>query len=253
MNRGSSIVLTRARFDAVIFDLDGVITRTARQHASAWKRMFDEFLACYGSQHGHCYAPFDIAADYRRYVDGMPRYDGVQSFLHARGIRLPRGTPGDAPTATTICGLGNRKNELFGELIEREGADVYERAIGFVRRLRPAGFKAAIVSSSKNCARVLKSVGALDLFDVRVDGTHAEAWGLPGKPAPDIFLAAASALKVEPRRAVIVEDALAGVAAGRAGGFGLVIGVDRVGQTEALRDHGADAVVKDLDEIVMSE
>ncbi len=246
MNEGSPIRLTRARFDAVIFDLDGVVTRTARQHARAWKGMFDEFLARRSRREGRDFVPFDIDADYRQFVDGKPRYDGVLDFLRSRGIELPWGDPRDPPTAVTVCGLGNRKNELFGEVLDREGAEVFEDAIDLVRALAGAGIKTAIVSSSKNCASILRSVGALDLFDVRVDGTHAEAMRLQGKPAPDIFLAAAGALKVDPQRAVVVEDALAGVAAGRAGGFGLVVGVDRVGQADALRGHGADVVVKDL-------
>ncbi len=249
----SQIQLSRARFDAVIFDLDGVITRTAKQHARAWKQMFDEFLIRRGGEVGRQFEPFDIAADYRQYVDGKPRYDGVESFLLSRGIELPRGDPRDLPQVETVCGLGNRKNEMFNQVLEREGAEVFEHAIAFVRQLDAAGFGTAIVSSSKNCALILTSVGALDLFDVRVDGTHAEQWGLQGKPAPDIFLAAAKALAVEPQRAVVVEDALAGVEAGRAGGFGLVVGVDRVGQADALREHGADIVVKDLDALVVAD
>lgn len=253
MNNKHRTQVTRARFDAVIFDLDGVITRTARQHARAWQRMFNEFLDRRGTNESRRYEPFDIDADYRRYVDGKPRYDGVHSFLQARGIELPWGEPRDPPGGETVCGLGNRKNVLFGEVLEREGAEVYEHAIAFVRELGPAGFKTAIVSSSKNCASILTSVGALDLFDVRVDGTHAESWGLRGKPAPDIFLAAAKALRVEPQRTVVVEDALAGVAAGRAGKFGLVVGVDRGHQADALRENGADIVVNDLDELGISD
>lgn len=245
--------MTREQFDAVIFDLDGVITRTARQHAMAWKRMFDEFLQRHAARNDRQFLPFDIEDDYRRFVDGKPRYDGVQSFLKSRGIELPRGTPSDPPSAETACGLGNRKNELFHKVIEVEGAEVFEDAIAFVKSLEPAGYKTAIVSSSKNCAPILRSVGALDLFDVRIDGTHAEARGLRGKPAPDIFLAAADELKVEPQRAVVVEDAIAGVAAGRAGHFGLVVGVDRVGQADALRANGADTVVDDLGSLKIIE
>lgn len=246
MNEHRPDRLTRERFDAVIFDLDGVITRTARQHARAWKQMFDEFFERYGGKQGRIYVPFDIETDYRRYVDGKPRYDGVCNFLRSRGIELPWGDAQDPPTAWTVCGLGNRKNELFSEVLAHEGAEVFVDAIEFVHALRGAGFRIAVVSSSKNCAAILRSVGAVGLFEVRVDGTHAEARGLRGKPAPDVFLAATEALRVEPQRAVVVEDALAGVAAGRAGGFGLVIGVDRVGQAEALRKHGADIVVRDL-------
>lgn len=245
MVTGNHATLSRERFDAVIFDLDGVITRTAKLHARAWKRTFDEYLDRRGRGEGKHYAPFDVDADYRRYVDGKPRYDGVQSFLEARSIRLPRGDPQDSPMAETVCGLGNRKNELFRELLEREGVEVDDHAIALVQRLRAGGFKTAVVSSSKNCVPILKSVGALDLFEAKVDGEDAESRGLKGKPAADVFLAAAEALGVEPKRAAVVEDALAGVAAGRAGGFGLVVGVDRTGHADALRECGADIVVTD--------
>ncbi|MDH3460636.1 MAG: trehalose-phosphatase [Burkholderiaceae bacterium] len=239
-------VLSRTRFDALIFDLDGVITRTAKLHAKAWKRMFDGYLDSKRRQDGKDYATFDIDADYRRHMDGKPRDEGVQSFLEARAIALPRGDAQDAPTAETICGLGNRKNELFRGFLEREGAQVYEHAIALVKELRAAGFKTAVVSSSESCVAILKSVGALDLFDVKVDGVDAQTRRLKGKPAPDVFLAAAEALHVKPQRAVVVDEALAGVAAGRAAGFGLVIGVDRANQADLLSAHGADVVVTDL-------
>ena len=241
------LTLTPLRHDAVIFDLDGVITRTARLHASAWKAMFDEYLERRGQP------PFDREADYRNYVDGKPRYDGVESFLESRGIDLPRGGPDDPPGRETVCGLGNRKNALFMELLEREGAEAFESSIDFIRALRRAGIRTAVVSSSRNCVPVLESVGALELFDAKVDGVDAGRLELQGKPAPDIFLAASRQLGVRPERAAVVEDAQAGVAAGHAGGFALVIGVDRAGQAAALREHGADVVVKDLAELAVAE
>lgn len=238
--------LGRARFDAVIFDLDGVVTRTARLHAEAWKRAFDEFLERRAARRGTHYVPFDADGDYDTYVDGKPRFDGVASFLAARGIELPYGDPDDTPRQETVCGLGNRKNELFGELLERDGAESYPRAIELIERLRAATFLTAVVSSSKSCEPILRRLGALELFDARIDGHDAEARGLAGKPEPDTFLAAAQALGVEPARAAVLEDAVAGVAAGRAGGFGLVVGVDPAGRAQALRDSGADHVVTDL-------
>ncbi|MDX1374792.1 MAG: trehalose-phosphatase [Burkholderiales bacterium] len=236
-------VLSRAQFDAAIFDLDGVITRTARLHARAWKQMFDAFLAERDAP------PFDIERDYRAHVDGKPRLDGVRDFLAARGIELPRGAEDDAPGTRTLWSLANRKNALFHELLEREGAEVFESSIELVKALRAAGFGTAVVSSSRNCLPILESVGAIALFDVKVDGVEAAERGLAGKPAPDIFVAAARSLGVAPARAVVFEDALAGVEAGRAGGFGRVIGVDRAGQADALREHGAQLVVADLGEL----
>jgi len=240
------LILSREHYDAAIFDLDGVITRTARVHAAAWKAMFDEYLR---RRNGGGWEPFDGDADYRRFVDGKPRFDGVRSFLESRGIELPWGSPGDPPEAETVCGLGNRKNAFFLQRLERDGAEVFNSSIDLVRALRRAGLKAAVVSSSRNCAAILRSAGASGLFDARVDGVDLDRRGLKGKPAPDMFLAAARDLGVSPGRAVVVEDALAGVEAGRAGGFGLVIGVDRADQAEALRSHGADVVVKDLAEL----
>ena len=242
----SRLILSPDRYDAVIFDLDGVITRTARAHAAAWKAMFDEYLR---RRDGEKWVPFDLISDYRRYVDGMPRYDGVRSFLQSRGIELPWGSPEDPAHAETICGLGNRKNELFLKRLEQGGAEVFNSSVDLVRALRQAGMRTAVVSSSRNCALILRAAGALDLFDARVDGVDLERRGLKGKPAPDMFLAAARDLGASPERAVVVEDAQAGVEAGRAGGFGLVIGVARSGQAEALRSHGADAVVQDLAEL----
>ena len=242
----NAAVISRERFDAVIFDLDGVITRTATLHAKAWKRMFDAFLEQRGRENGTIYPAFDIEQDYLRHVDGKLRHDGVQSFLESRGIDLPRGETSDLADTDTVSGLGNRKDALFQQLLQRDGAQVFEHSIALVERLRSAGIRRAVVSSSRNCVPILKSVGALHLFEVKVDGIDSDERGLAGKPAPDSFLAAAVALGVAPSRAVVFEDALAGVAAGRAGGFGLVIGVDRTGQGDALRAHGADVVVTDL-------
>jgi len=236
-------VLSRTLFDAAVFDLDGVITRTARLHARAWQQMFDPFLAERGDP------PFDLERDYRAYVDGKPRLAGVRDFLEARGIELLKGAEDDAPGTRTLWSLANRKNALFQELLEREGAEVFESSIELVKSLRAAGFGTAIVSSSRNCAPILESVGARALFDVKVDGIDAAERGLAGKPAPDIFVAAARLLGVAPARAIVFEDALAGVEAGRAGGFGRVIGVDRARQADALRARGAHLVVSDLAEL----
>lgn len=245
-DRPNAAVIARGHFDAAIFDLDGVITRTASLHAKAWKQMFDAYLEQRSRQDGTHYPAFDIPVDYRQHVDGKLRYDGVQSFLDSRGIQLPRGHASNPADVDTVCGLGNRKDALFQQLLQRDGAQVFEHSIALVERLRAAGFRTAVVSSSRNCVPILESVGASQLFDAKVDGIDSDARGLAGKPAPDIFLAAAEALGVAPSRTVVFEDALAGVAAGRAGGFGLVVGVDRSGQAIALREHGADVVVSDL-------
>jgi alpha,alpha-trehalase len=246
-------MVSRERFDAVLFDLDGVLTATARLHAACWKRMFDDYLAGRAAGSGEPLEPFEIATDYKRYVDGKLRYDGVQSFLRSRDIDLPWGGPDDPPDRETVCGLGNRKNELIGELLDREGVDTYETSIEWLRQLRRRGFATAVVSASKNCERVLEAAGIADLFDTRVDGVVAAATGLPGKPAPDTFLEGARRLGAEPARSIVVEDAVSGVQAGKAGGFGLVIGVDRAGNPDALRDGGADLVVEDLGELIEQE
>jgi alpha,alpha-trehalase len=245
-------VVSRDRHDAVIFDLDGVITRTAGLHARAWKQMFDAYLEHRSAHLGVPFAPFDERADYLEYVDGKPRCDGVRSFLASRGIVLPEGESGDPPDAETVCGLGNRKNEFFHRLLRNEGAEVFEHGVDLARRVRQAGLRTAVVSSSRNCVPVLDSVGARELFDVKVDGNDSEAQELAGKPAPDIFLAAAAAVEARPDRAVVIEDARSGVEAGRSGGFALVIGVDRGGQREALLAHGADVVVSDLAQVEVS-
>lgn len=246
--RGSSPFFSGS-FDAAIFDLDGVITRTAHVHAAAWKAMFDEFLRQYAANNGIEFVPFDIAHDYRRYVDGKPRYGGVASFLASRNITLPHGSPGDAPGVESICALGNRKNEYFLNLIKQDGVEVFESTLRLIQHLRQRGVKTAVVSSSRNCAEILESAGIAGLFDVRIDGNDIGPGALKGKPDPDIFVEAARRLGVEPGSAVIIEDALSGVEAGRRGHFGCVVGVDRNGQSEALLARGADMVVADMGEL----
>ena len=238
------------QFDAVLFDLDGVLTATAKVHAACWKKMFDEYLQKRASRTSKAFQPFEIAKDYRLYVDGKPRFDGVRDFLRSRNIELPEGTPDDPPQTETVCGLGNRKNEMINAVIETDGVEVYEGSVALVRHILEKGIKVAIVTSSQNCDTVLKAAGISDFFKVRVDGNIIHDQNLPGKPAPDAFLAAAQTLGVDPKRAVVVEDAISGVQAGRNGGFGLVIGVARKGDTEELKKHGADVVVKDLGELV---
>jgi beta-phosphoglucomutase family hydrolase len=235
---------------ACLFDLDGVLTQTAKVHAAAWKETFDGYLRERAKQRGEAFKEFDQHQDYDEYVDGKPRYDGVRSFLASRGIELPEGAHDDPPTAETICGIGNRKNEIVVKLIKQDGVDPYEGSVRFVKAARAAGLRRAVVSSSTNCRDVLIAAGIEDLFEERIDGTVADEQHLKGKPAPDTFLAGARALGVQPAHAAVFEDALAGVQAGRDGKFGYVIGVDRVGQAEALRDHGADVVVEDLDELL---
>jgi alpha,alpha-trehalase len=241
--------ITREEFDAVIFDLDGVVTHTASVHARAWKRVFDEYLKRLAAERGTQFQPFEIETDYPEYVDGMPRYDGVRSFLASRAIELPEGDPSDGPDELTVCGLGNRKNVLYNEQLSEGGVEIFADTVGQIRTWRRMGFKTAIVSSSKNCEGVLRAAGLTDLFDVRVDGVESARMGLTGKPAPDIFLKAAELLGIEPERAVVFEDAVSGVQAGRAGGFGWVIGVDRIGAPELLLENGADTVVSDLRQV----
>lgn len=235
-------------YDAVLFDLDGVLTDTAGLHADCWKRTFDEFLGRRAERSGEPLQPFDIESDYRLYVDGKPRYDGVRSFLHSRDIDLPEGSPEDPPAAETVCGVGNRKNQLVNQAL-REGVVVYPGSVALVRALRDSGVKTAVVSSSANCAAVLRAAGIEDLFEVRVDGKLAAELGLPGKPAPDTFLEAARELGVDARRTVVVEDAISGVQAGRNGDFGLVVGIARHDEPDVLRREGADVVVSDLAEL----
>jgi beta-phosphoglucomutase family hydrolase len=235
---------------ACLFDLDGVLTQTAKVHAAAWETMFNRFLEDWAARHGSEFVPFDPVKDYDEYVDGKPRYEGVSSFLASRGIELPQGTPDDPPSAETIDGLGNRKNEIVLKLIHERGVQPYEGSVRYVHAVIEAGLRRAVVSSSTNTRDVLKAAGIDDLFDHIIDGVVTEREHLKGKPAPDTYLAGARAVGVEPHEAAVFEDALAGVEAGRAGNFGIVVGVDRVGQAEALRAHGADVVVKDLAELL---
>ncbi|UNX54656.1 beta-phosphoglucomutase family hydrolase [Georgenia sp. TF02-10] len=235
---------------ACLFDLDGVLTRTADVHRAAWAQAFDDYLRTRAAATGEPFVPFDPVADYAAHVDGKPRYDGVRDFLASRGIVLPDGDPADPPGAQTVAGLGNRKNELLLRLIRERGVAVYDGSRAYLRAAEAAGLARAVVSSSANTRLVLDVTGLAASFAAVVDGTDVRAHGLRGKPAPDTFLEGARRLGVDPPRAAVFEDALAGVAAGRAGGFGFVVGVDRLGQAGALRADGADVVVRDLEELL---
>jgi beta-phosphoglucomutase family hydrolase len=235
---------------ACLFDMDGVVTQTAVIHAAAWKEMFDDFLRERAKSSGTEFVPFDPHADYDAYVDGKPRLDGTRSFLESRGIDLPEGSPDDPPGTPTVNGLSNRKNDLVLAKLAKDGVPVYDGTITYIHAVRDKAIATAIVSSSANTKQALDSAGIADLFDVRVDAQFAKEHGLRGKPAPDTFLAAAKALNVPADHAVVFEDALAGVAAGHAGHFALVVGVDRVGQAAALKEHGADVVVEDVADLL---
>ena len=232
-----------------LFDLDGVLTQTAKVHGAAWKEMFDSYLREHARQTGQPFVPFS-ATDYEQYVDGKPRANGTRSFLASRGIELPEGHDDDPPDALTIRGLGNRKNETFTRQVREDGVEAYPGSVRYLRAARDAGLRRAVVSSSANCHDVLVAAGIEDLFEVRIDGVVAKQEHLRGKPGPDTFLAGAQALGLKPAEAAVFEDALAGVEAGRAGDFGFVVGVNRVGQAEALKEHGADVVVTDLAELM---
>lgn len=242
-------MLSRDALDAVLFDLDGVVTRTAIVHAHAWKRLFDEFLRERADRTSTAFVPFDIDTDYRRYVDGRPRYDGVATFLESRGITLPRGSETDPPGAETIHALGKRKDAYFVQAVEEHGVRVYDSTVRLIRKLRAAKFKTAAVSASKNTMRVLAAVRLTDVFDTIMDGNEAERLNLRGKPAPDTYLEAARRLGVPPARAAVVEDAIAGVQAGRVGGFGEVVGVRRGGAPGTLIAHGATVEVTDMSDV----
>jgi beta-phosphoglucomutase family hydrolase len=233
---------------ALLFDLDGVLTKTATVHAAAWKEMFDAYLR--QRAQGQPVEPFDADSDYGQYVDGKPRADGVRSFLHSRGIYLPEGRPEDPPGMETVHGLGNWKNEILHRRLHEDGVEVYEGSVRYVEAARDAGLRRAVVSSSANCREILVAAGIEELFEARVDGVLAKREGLRGKPAPDTFLAGARLLGATPAQAAVFEDALAGVEAGQAGDFGSVVGVDRKGQEAQLKDHGADIVVHDLAELL---
>jgi beta-phosphoglucomutase family hydrolase len=243
------MIITLEKFDAVLFDLDGVLTSTMKIHATCWKKMFDNYLKERFERSGEIHRPFNISQDYKPYVDGKLRQDGVRSFLESRGVSLPEGTPDDAPALETVWGLGNRKNLMVEDVLAAEGVEVFEGALKVVHYVRTTGLATAVVSASKNCELILKVAGIRDLFDCIVDGEVAARLNLAGKPAPDTFLTAARQLNVKPERAVVVEDAVAGVAAGRSGEFGLVIGIDHHGDRQALKENGADIVVEDLAEI----
>ena len=236
------------RHEAMILDLDGVITDTARLHSRAWKQALDDFLKRRAESEGAAFVPFDEERDYLAHVDGKPRYDGVRDFLASRRIELPWGDPSDPPGAETVCGVGNSKNVLFSEIIDRDGVEVFDDADRQIRRWRGEGLKLGLVTSSRNGARILRAAGLEEFFDARVDGEDAARLGLPGKPAPDTFLEAARRLGVDPGRAVVFEDALSGVEAGRAGGFAVVVGVGRHPEMPPFERHGADCVVRSLDE-----
>jgi beta-phosphoglucomutase family hydrolase len=238
------------QISACLFDLDGVLTDTAKVHAAAWKEMFDSYLQIRAARGDEPFVPFDPVAEYDTYVDGKPRLDGARAFLTSRGIDLPAGGPGDSRDAETVTALADRKNAIVLRRIQRDGVRVYPGSARYVRAVREAGLRRAVVSSSTNCRDVLVAAGIEDLFEQRIDGITAERENLAGKPAPDMFLAAARSLDVEPENAAVFEDALAGVAAGRAGGFGFVIGVDRIGQADELIAYGADEVVTDLSDLL---
>ncbi|GAA2707237.1 beta-phosphoglucomutase family hydrolase [Micromonospora olivasterospora] len=242
-----------AHVTACLFDLDGVLTQTARVHNAAWAETFDAFLRRRAAETGEPFRPYDPGADYNRYVDGRPRADGVRSFLASRGITLPEGAPNDPPDAETVHGVGNRKNATLLRRIRTDGVEVYPGSVTYLRAAAEAGLRRAVVSASANCREVVAAAGLEPLLEVRVDGLVARAEGLRGKPHPDTFLAGARLLGVAPEHAAVFEDAQAGVAAGRAGGFGHVVGVDRVGQADELRAHGADVVVTDLAELIDGE
>jgi trehalose 6-phosphate phosphatase len=251
-DRAGSVAAPRRRIVAFIFDTDGVVTRTATVHAAAWKAMFDDVLAARAAETGEPFVPFG-GEDYRRYVDGRARYDGVAAFLESRSIQLPHGHPDDSPEVATVCGLGNRKNEAFLAEVRAHGAEAFSSTLEFVQALHEQGVRSAVVSASENCRAILESAGAAELFEVRVDGLDAAALGLAGKPDPALFLEAARRLAVTPDSAAVVEDAIAGVQAGRRGRFGLVVGLDRAGDPAALAESGADIVVSDLSQLELDD
>jgi beta-phosphoglucomutase family hydrolase len=241
--------ITRENFDAVLFDLDGVLTDTAKVHAACWKTVFDEFLQAHALRTRQPFLPFDIGADYNQYVDGKLRQEGTRSFLESRGIELPFGHPESPPDEETFWGLSNRKDKMVQKMLFDHGVEIHDDGVALARHLRKMGIKTGVVSASKNCRAVLESAGIQDLFETRVDGEVAELLDLPSKPAPEKFLEAVRQLGVIPDRSVVIEDAVSGVQAGRRGGFGLVVGVARKGDADALRENGADIVVTDLMEL----
>jgi len=250
MRQPKSKCVNRDQYDAILFDLDGVITNTANLHANCWKQVFDEYLQKRASERQEAFRPFDLAADYQLYVDGKPRFDGVRDFLRSRGIQLPEGNLDDPASIETVHGLGNRKDHMVNRVITEVGVEAYTGTVQFIHQVRRDGFKIAVVTSSQHCDAVLRATKMEEFFEVRVDGNVIEKQRLAGKPAPDTFLAAARLLGVEPKRTVVIEDALSGVEAGSNGKFGLVIGVARKGNAEELKRHGAHLAVEDLGELV---
>jgi len=236
-------LLQDKNISALILDMDGVITQTASVHAAAWKRMFDDYLRQRGKQEGRVYEPLHIATDYRQYIDGIPRYDGVRNFLASRNIVLPEGTAADAPGTKTVAGLGNLKNDYFLELVQQGGVQPYPDTAAFLKKRIAEGYRTAVISASRNCQAILAAAGLEGLFEVRVDGVVASELGLKGKPAPDVFLEAARQLGAGPQECAVFEDAIAGLAAGKAGGFALVVGINRTNQAAELYKHGADLVL----------
>jgi alpha,alpha-trehalase len=244
---GQPYLLDAARYDAAIFDMDGVVTQTVDVHAAAWKRLFDDFLRRHAG--GDTFEPFDTVTDYRRYVDGKARYDGVRDFLASRGIHPPEGSPDDPPDRETVRGLGNRKDEFFLAQLREHGAAAFTSTIELVEELKRRGLRVAVISASRNSQEILEAAGVADRFETRVDGIVAADLELPGKPHPAVFEEAARRLGADPARTIVIEDATAGVEAGRRGGFALVIGVDRAGVADLLRESGADVVVSDLAQV----
>jgi beta-phosphoglucomutase family hydrolase len=238
-------------FEAVIFDMDGVITKTAVAHSLAWKKMFDEYLHFREKQYNEPFTEFTHANDYLPYVDGRPRYKGVETFLLSRGIHIPFGTPDDEPQKETICGLGNRKNEFFNRVLDEEGVEVYESTIKLINDLLANSIKVGVATSSKNCIRILEKAGIMHLFATRVDGIVSAEMGLKGKPEPDIFTTACDKLGARYSKSIVVEDAVSGVQAGKKGNFGLTLGVARENNIHELKENGADWVVEDLGQITL--
>jgi len=249
---GPTVIISRDAIDAVVFDMDGVVTQTAAVHAAAWTALFDAYLAVNAQRERGAFVPF-TQSDYLRFVDGKPRYDGVRDFLASRGLTLPWGDPSDPPEAETVCGLGNRKDAHFHRLVAEQGVRPYPSTVALIGQLKSAGLRVAIISASKNTTKILEAAGVRGLFEAQVDGEVAADLGLPGKPDPAVFVEAARRVGAAPDRAAVVEDAIAGVEAGRRGGFALVIGVDRGGNREALAAAGADAVVGDLAEVRLAD
>ena len=247
-----AVALSRDNLDAVIFDMDGVVTRTASLHAAAWKQLFDNLLAA-RTPREESFQPFDIETDYQRYVDGKSRYDGVADFLASRGITVPYGSPTDRPEEATVRGLGNRKDIYFWQMVEKEGVEVFDSTVVLIRNLKAAGIRTGIFSASRNAQAVLSAAKVLSLFDAKVDGIDADELGIPGKPDPAMLLELTRRLGATPERTAVVEDAIAGVRAGRDGGFALVIGVNRSPTPGRLLESGADVEVADLSEVGLAE